>query len=72
MEKKPYTVKVPANVELEYDRQNDILYIYFDNERVADEEILSEEGDVALGFKDGRLVFVEIMRFSDKIEGFIL
>ncbi|MEM0247113.1 MAG: DUF2283 domain-containing protein [Desulfurococcaceae archaeon] len=72
LEERLYTVKVPANIELEYDRQNDILYIYFGDERVADEEVLSEDGDIALGFKDGKLVFLEIMRFSDKIGGFIL
>lgn len=72
LEEKSYVIKVPTNVELEYDRQNDILYIYFDDEKIADEEILSEDGDVALGFKDGRLVFVEIMKFSDKIGSFIL
>lgn len=72
MSEKLYYVKVPTNVELEYDRQNDILYIYLDQAEEVEEEVLSEDGDVAFGFKDGKLVFIQIMKFGDKIGGFIL
>lgn len=71
MEGKNYTLKLPATINLEYDRQNDILYIYFNGEEV-DEEVLSEDGDVALGFKGGRLSFIMIMKFSEKIGSYIL
>ncbi|MEM4481136.1 MAG: DUF2283 domain-containing protein [Desulfurococcaceae archaeon] len=71
MEERNYAVKMPTSVEVEYDRQNDILYIYF-GEEGADEEVLSEDGNVALGFKDGRLSFIMIMKFSEKIDSYIL
>lgn len=72
MEEKGYFVKIPVNVELEYDKQNDILYIYFDEEKVADEEMLSEDGNVILGFRENRLVIIQIMKFSEVIGGYIL
>jgi uncharacterized protein YuzE len=69
---KQYIINVPTSVEVEYDRQKDTLYIYFSRNDVPDEEWLSEDGDVVLGFKESRLVVIQIMRFSGKIEGYIL
>jgi uncharacterized protein YuzE len=69
---KQYTVKIPANIEVEYDKQNDILYIHFDPEETPEEEWLSEEGDVILGFKDNKLIVIQILKFSEKIGGYIL
>jgi uncharacterized protein YuzE len=69
---KQYIINVPISVEVEYDRQKDTLYIYFNRNDVPDEEWLSEDGDVVLGFKESRLVVIQIMRFSEKIEGYIL
>jgi uncharacterized protein YuzE len=69
---KQYIINVPTSVEVEYDRQKDTLYIYFSRNDVPDEEWLSEDGDVVLGFKESRLVVIQIMRFSEKIEGYIL
>ena len=69
---KQYIINVPISVEVEYDRQKDTLYIYFNRDEVPDEEWLSEDGDVVLGFKESRLVVIQIMRFSEKIEGYIL
>jgi uncharacterized protein YuzE len=69
---KQYIINVPISVEVEYDRQKDTLYIYFNRDEIPDEEWLSEDGDVVLGFKESRLVVIQIMRFSEKIEGYIL
>ena len=69
---KQYIINVPTSVEVEYDRQKDTLYIYFNRDEIPDEEWLSEDGDVVLGFKESRLVVIQIMRFSEKIEGYIL
>ncbi|MEM0003731.1 MAG: DUF2283 domain-containing protein [Desulfurococcaceae archaeon] len=72
MEEKHYYVKTPVNIELVYDKQNDTLYVYFNSEDTPEEEILSEDGDVALGFKEGKLIVIQITRFSEKIGGYIL
>jgi uncharacterized protein YuzE len=69
---KHYYVKTPVNIELVYDKQNDTLYVYFNSEDTPEEEILSEDGDVALGFKEGKLIVIQITRFSEKIGGYIL
>jgi uncharacterized protein YuzE len=69
---KQYIINVPISVEVEYDRQKDTLYIYFNRDEIPDEEWLSEDGDVVLGFKESRLIVIQIMRFSEKIEGYIL
>lgn len=65
-----YRVRVPSSIEVEYDRQNDILYI--EPGETPEEELLSEEGDIALGFKEGRLVVIEVHKFSEKIGGYII
>lgn len=72
MGEKHYYVKTPVNIELVYDKQNDTLYVYFNSEDTPEEEILSEDGDVALGFKEGKLIVIQITRFSEKIGGYIL
>jgi uncharacterized protein YuzE len=69
---KQYIINVPISVEVEYDRQKDTLYIYFNRDEIPDEEWLSEDGDVVLGFKESKLVVIQILRFSEKIEGYIL
>lgn len=72
MEKRSYQIELPVNVELEYDRQSDSLYIYLDEDRSADEEVLSEDGNVVFGFREKRLVFIYVMKFSEIIGGYIL
>jgi len=72
LEEKHYYVKTPVNIELVYDKQNDTLYVYFNSEDTPEEEILSEDGDIALGFKEGKLIVIQITRFSEKIGGYIL
>lgn len=52
---------------MEYDRQNDILYINFGYDiEDADEEFLSGNGDIIVRIKDGRVVSLMIMNFSEK------
>ncbi|MEM1773113.1 MAG: DUF2283 domain-containing protein [Desulfurococcaceae archaeon] len=72
MEEKQYYVKTPANIDLMYDKQNDTLYIYFNSEEMPEEEVLSEDGDVILGFKEGKLIVIQITKFSEKIGSYIL
>jgi uncharacterized protein YuzE len=51
----------------EYDKQNDILYINFgESAEEADEEFLSENGEIAFRIKDGRIVSIMIIGFSSK------
>lgn len=72
MEKK-YFIENLGNVWIEYDRQNDILYLYFTTEiGDADEEVLSEDGDVVFRLKEGRLISVMVLNFSEKIGGTII
>lgn len=72
MEEKQYYVKTPVNIDLMYDKQNDTLYIYFNSEEMPEEEVLSEDGDVVLGFKEGKLIVIQITKFSEKIGSYIL
>lgn len=68
MSKKEYSIGELGDVWLDYDRQNDILYINFgETPEEADEEVLSEDGDIAFRIKEGRIVSIMIMRFSEKI-----
>ncbi|QOR95097.1 DUF2283 domain-containing protein [Thermosphaera chiliense] len=58
---------------IEYDKQNDILYLNFATEiGDADEEVLSEDGDVVFRLKEGRLVSIMVLNFSEKIGAAIL
>jgi len=50
------------DIWIEYDRQNDILYINFGSEE-ADESVLIDD-DIVVGIKDGRLVGITIYSFS--------
>jgi uncharacterized protein YuzE len=70
---KKYFIENLGNVWIEYDRQNDILYLYFTTEiGDADEEVLSEDGDVVFRLKEGRLISVMVLNFSEKIGGTII
>jgi len=70
---KKYFVENIGNAWIEYDRQNDILYINFTDETSdADEEVLSEDGDVVFRLKEGRLISLMILNFSEKIGATIL
>lgn len=52
---------------LEYDRQNDILYLNFgEYVEEADEEIMSGD-DIVIRIKDNRVVSIMIMNFMEKI-----
>ncbi|WP_448578109.1 DUF2283 domain-containing protein [Thermosphaera sp.] len=67
MEKK-YFIENPGSVWIEYDKQNDILYLNFAAEiGDADEEVLSEDGDVVFRLKEGRLISIMVLNFSEKI-----
>jgi len=72
VENKQYYIKIPTSVRVEYDKQNDTLYVYFNTEEIADEEVLDEEGGTVLGFRDGRLILIQINKFSEKINSLIL
>lgn len=71
--KRVYMIENPERIEIEYDRQSDILYIFFDkNIEDADEELLSDDGDTAFRIKEGRIVSIMVMNFSNKLGGVIL
>lgn len=66
-ERKEYKIGNLDKIWIEYDRQNDILYINFGFDiEDADEEFLSGEGDIIVRIKDGKVVSLMIMNFSDK------
>ncbi len=55
------------NIWLEYDRQNDILYINFGYDiEDADESFLTEN-DIAVRIKNGRVVSLTVFDFSKKV-----
>ncbi|WP_434731662.1 DUF2283 domain-containing protein [Thermogladius sp. KZ2Tp1] len=67
MSVKEYRVRDLDKVWFEYDKQNDILYINFgDSTEEADEEFLSENGDVAFRIKEGRVISIMIIGLSTK------
>ncbi|MEZ0394021.1 MAG: DUF2283 domain-containing protein [Desulfurococcaceae archaeon] len=64
-----------ANIEkawVEYDRQSDTLHIVFEDVEDADEEVLSEDGHIVYRIKEGRLVSLMILGFSEKVQATIL
>lgn len=63
-----YVVKITENIEVNYDKQSDILYIYFNPDEQPDEEILGGNSDIVLGFKDKTLVVIQILGLKNKIE----
>ena len=64
---KEYRIKDLDKIWIEYDRQNDILYINFGYDiEDADEEFLSGDGDIIIRIKEGRVVSMMIMNFSEK------
>ena len=66
-EAKMYSVKDLDKIWIEYDKQNDILYINFGYDiEEADEEFLSKDEDIIVRIKDGRVVSIMIMNFSGK------
>ncbi len=66
-EKKEYRIGDLDKIWIEYDRQNDILYINFGYDiEDADEEFLSGNGDIVVRIKNGKVVSIMIMNFSDK------
>jgi len=67
MDARRYYIENPERISIEYDQQSDILYIHFNGiEQEADEEILSEDGDVAFRIKQGKILSVMVMNFSRK------
>lgn len=61
-----YKIRDLDKIWIEYDKQNDILYINFGYDiEDADEEFLSGE-DIVVRIKDGRVVGITIMNFSEK------
>ncbi len=66
-EAKMYSIKDLDKIWIEYDKQNDILYINFGYDiEDADEEFLSKDEDIIVRIKDGRVVSIMIMNFSGK------
>ncbi|MEM4717142.1 MAG: DUF2283 domain-containing protein [Desulfurococcaceae archaeon] len=65
---KEYIVKVSENIEISYDKQSDILYIYFNPDEQPDEEILGGNNDIVLGFKGKTLVVIQVIGLKSKIE----
>ncbi len=66
-EAKMYSIKDLDKIWIEYDKQNDILYINFGYDiEEADEEFLSKDEDIIVRIKDGRVVSIMIMNFSGK------
>ncbi|GEM_PF-282591 len=54
------------NIWLEYDKQTDILYINFGTDiEDADESVMVDD-DIIVRIKNGRVVSITIMNFSEK------
>mgnify|MGYP000495220816 CR=1 FL=1 len=65
-ENKEFRIRDLDKIWMEYDRQNDILYINFGYDiEDADEEFLSGQ-DIVVRIKNGRVVSIMVMNFSEK------
>jgi len=65
-ENKEFRIRDLDKIWMEYDRQNDILYINFGYDiEDADEEFLSGQ-DIVVRIKGGRVVSITVMNFSEK------
>ncbi len=54
------------NIWLEYDKQTDILYINFGTDiEDADESVMVDD-DIIVRIKNGRVVSITVMNFSEK------
>ncbi|MEM4586646.1 MAG: DUF2283 domain-containing protein [Desulfurococcaceae archaeon] len=66
-EERTYIISDLEKLWLDYDRQNDILYINIGEEvEDADEEILIG-GDIAVRIKDNKIISIMIMKFMEKL-----
>jgi len=66
-EERTYIISDLEKLWLDYDRQNDILYINIGEEvEDADEEILIG-GDIAVRIKDKKIISIMIMKFMEKL-----
>ena len=65
-ENKEFRIRDLDKIWMEYDRQNDILYINFGYDiEDADEEFLTGQ-DIVVRIKSGRVVSMMVMNFSEK------
>ncbi|MCC6030570.1 MAG: DUF2283 domain-containing protein [Desulfurococcales archaeon] len=66
-ENKKFNIYDLNNLWIEYDKQNDSLYIYFAPENVEAEESFLIGEDVIVAVKDDSLISITIMNFSKRI-----
>ncbi|NAZ12692.1 MAG: DUF2283 domain-containing protein [Desulfurococcales archaeon] len=66
-ENKKFNIYDLNNLWIEYDKQNDSLYIYFAPENVEAEESFLIGDDVIVAVKDDSLISITIMNFSKRI-----
>lgn len=60
------TVRLEAEaVDVEYDEQADVLYVAFGSEREADDSELTDN-DILIRFKDGMIVGLTVLHFSER------
>ena len=62
-----YVVRDLDKLWLEYDKQNDILYINFGYDIEDADESFMVSDDIVLRIKDGRLVSITVFEFSRKV-----
>ena len=64
--KKKLYIEDIDKVRIEYDKQSDTLYIHFaDPDEEAEEAFMTEE-DIIVRVKDGKLLTITVMGFSEK------
>lgn len=68
MNRKQYILELSEHIEIHYDKQTDTLYIYLNPDEQPDEELLGETGDIVFGFKNGKLVVVQLIGLKNRIE----
>ncbi len=58
-------IKDVANIDVSYDRDQDVLYISFGNVQEADDSELTDN-DVVVRYRKGRIIGVTVLGFSKR------
>ncbi|MGC9009351.1 MAG: DUF2283 domain-containing protein [Sulfolobales archaeon] len=65
--KKLFIEDIEKNLWIEYDKQNDILYLYFAPENEEPEESILIGEDTVIAVKEDKLISITFINFSKRV-----
>jgi len=66
--KKIFIEDIEKNLWIEYDKQNDILYLYFASENEEPEESILIGEDTIIALKENKLISITFLNFSKRVD----